>query len=660
MLNKLLKITNFAFEISDILPSEYSRRRFMKSGESPFDGTKFNIDKTPYLKEIHDFFSPYNNKNVLALMKGHQLGFNATIENGICYRISECPTNIMVVSANEGLAAKAMDRINKAIDGFNLGHLIRIDQPSRKNKATGDTASWKQFSGGSLISFGGQSLANMRSNIIQIVIADECDTYKLKDDKIGSFIDVMEDRTSSYGASRKIIYGSTPLLKHSSIIYSVFLLGDQRYYNIPCPICGELITLEWYGKNNNGTKYGVLFDVKKNRVVKGSVRYRCQKCENDFQEKRWKTEIIQAGEWIPTAEPIADNYGSYAISSLYAPVEMKNWTDYAIKYQSIYPRAGMPDAVKLQSFNNSVLALVWEEKGKIPKINKLQNNSRDYKIGTIPFELCKEDNNGDIIMLTCACDLNGVMDGENGDDVRLDYEIKAWSENGASYSVDAGSIGTFISKTIRHKEDPNRNKWTYRHYDEFSVWNPFKELIEKDYEGMNVMFTAVDTSHFTEYARDFVKATQSEGLPVYEFQGEKMESFRMVDQNVQLFKKSKEVPSLYLINVNKVKDNLSNYMQLEATEDYQPSNFMNFPNPSGGKYDYKNYFSHFEGEQRKLKRNSNNVEYYLWERRAGKQNHFWDCKVYNYAIKEILIDMVCKEIKVDPLWSNFCMILKTA
>jgi len=657
--DKLQLITNFNYEVSDVLPSVFSSKRIMRSGESNFVG-KFDIDRTPYMREPLDFFSPYNNKNVMAMIKGHQLGFNAMFENGVCYRISEAPTNIMLVSANEELAKKAMNRINKAIDGFSLRNLIRLDTKKHtNNRASGDTAMWKQFSGGSLISFGGQSLTNMRSNPVQIVIADECDTYKLKDEKAGSFIDVMDDRTSSYGASRKLLYGSTPLLKNSSIIFKIFQQGDQRYYNMPCPKCNEKITFDWYGKNDDGMEYGILFDVKKNRVLPNSVRYRCPKCGNEFEEKKHKTDMLHNGTWIPTSEPIAENYTSYQISSLYSPNGMKSWLDYAVKYQSIYPRAGFPKTSELQSFHNSVLGLTWEAKGKTPKITKLQNNTRDYKIGTVPFDLCKEDGNGEIIFLTCTCDLNGVMNGVDGDDVRLDYEIVAWSEKGASYSIDAGSIGTFQSKVANKKlkQNPDRIKWTYRHYDEFSVWLPFKEILEKDYSGMKILISGVDTGHYTEYANDFVKLANDNNISVVGLKGDKPESFRMTEENAQSYKKSKNQENLFLVHGNLLKDNLADYMELEANEDYQPTNFLNFPNAADKKYDYPNYFSHYLGEQKKLKKNSNNIEYYLWERKHGKNNHFWDCKVYNFALRNIISDIICKEAGIEPLWSNTCNIM---
>ena len=94
LVDKLKSITDFNFFVSDLLPSDFAGKRMMKSGESPFVG-KYDLNRTPYLREIHDFFSPYNNKNVLTLMKGHQLGGNTVYENGVCYRLHPCYKNIM-------------------------------------------------------------------------------------------------------------------------------------------------------------------------------------------------------------------------------------------------------------------------------------------------------------------------------------------------------------------------------------------------------------------------------------------------------------------------------------------------------------------------------------------------------------------------------------
>ena len=140
--------------------------------------------------------------------------------------------------------------------------------------------------------------------------------------------------------------------------------------------------------------------------------------------------------------------------------------------------------------------------------------------------------------------------------------------------------------------------------------------------------------------------------------GDKPEAFRMSTEDKQYYKKSKEIENLFLINVNRIKDNIANYMELEANQEFQPSNFMNFPNSGDGKYDYKNYFSHYEGEQKKIKKNANNIEYYLWERRHGKNNHFWDCAVYNYALKSIISDLICNEAGVPSSWNNTVLIMQ--
>ena len=75
---------------------------------------------------------------------------------------------------------------------------------------------------------------------------------------------------------------------------------------------------------------------------------------------------------------------------------------------------------------------------------------------TIPEKLSVKDGNGQVVLITLASDLNGKMD-----DARLDYEVVAWTESGANYSIDHGSIGTFIpNQTQRQKDKDDREHWT--------------------------------------------------------------------------------------------------------------------------------------------------------------------------------------------------------
>jgi hypothetical protein len=42
------------------------------------------------------------------------------------------------------------------------------------------------------------------------------------------------------------------------------------------------------------------------------------------------------------------------------------------------------------------------------------------------------------------------------------------------------------------------------------------------------------------------------------------------------------------------------------------------------------------------------------------ENHFWDCRVYNLALKEIWVDVFLKSLKIKyPDWAQYTAIMKT-
>lgn len=153
------------------------------------------------------------------------------------------------------------------------------------------------------------------------------------------------------------------------------------------------------------------------------------------------------GEWRPTSTPSEEGYFSYHLSALYAPVGMYNWERYVRQYIKANPIDGPQKTKEMQTFTNLVLGETFEEKGKQIKSNQLQKNTREYQIKTLPQRMSEVDGNGLIVLLTCACDLNGTVE-----DARLDYEVLAWTENGSSYSIDAGSIGTFIPNQTKNRK----------------------------------------------------------------------------------------------------------------------------------------------------------------------------------------------------------------
>ena len=131
-----------------------------------------------------------------------------------------------------------------------------------------------------------------------------------------------------YEEKGKILYLSTPLVLQTSKIWKVYLQGDQRHFYIPCIHCGEEIVLHWFlreSQTKTGLKGGIIFDVTESgKLIKKSVRYKCQKCGGEMENHHKSIFLIQ-GQWKPTAEAEKDRMRSYWMNALYSPVGMYSW-----------------------------------------------------------------------------------------------------------------------------------------------------------------------------------------------------------------------------------------------------------------------------------------------------------------------------------------------
>lgn len=674
----------------ELNPSDWiERNRYVQKQISEHMYGKFKFENTPYMKQIVDHLSPYDPVTHIVLMKGVRIGGTfSLVHNGVPYIISERPTNIMLISANKTLAEKTIQGVDFGIDGTNIRHLIGKGTQSQTN-AKGDTMQEKFFNGGfKLFNFGGQSIANMRQESAGFIAADEVDAIKESNKKGGSLTKAMEDRARGYGETKKIVYISSPLLEESSLIYRLYLRGNQNIYKIPCPNCGEYIELVWNERNENNTRYGVIFDVKNGEVIKNSVRYRCGKCENEFNEnKKLKKELLNNGIWVPSMERENKNFVSYRISALYAPPSMDNWYDFAVYYQEAFPRGGVKIESDYQTFINSILGWPYKPEGKTLKSTQLQKNRREYDIGECPFEMAKEDNNGEIILITAQCDLNGWED-----DGRIDYSIVAHSEKGPTYSIDAGSVGTFIPKVEKDalqregkdikKIESKRKKYTYRHNVENSIWTEFEEILSKTFGKYDrkISIVAVDVGAYDDHAKEFIRKMNGKKVFTIAVKGEKQENF--VTQSKTEYGKTYTYGSdtdIYFLNVNIIKDRLAGYINASSYTDdegqlRQDEHFMNFPkrDPNEKKYTYRNFFAHYEAEQKLEKKTEGTETKYIWEKKKPTiQNHFWDVEVYNIFNRILMTDIICSNNnpykkkyygsqKIEATWNNACRLIKEA
>jgi len=655
LINKLIKLFNSIKTDRMLLsPSQYAERyRTLTSEVSTITG-KFKYNLTPYLREIVDTLSSYHPAKVIGIMKGAQIGFTeGVIINGILWMIANNPGNCLFLSANDDLSKEIIEgRLDQGLHSCNIQHLIRPNTIRKRNQRTGDTSKYKEYAGGRLYAGGLNSIDKLaRQRSIKYGFFDDWDAAPIIDKEQGSLFELIQQRFSTAAKSMKQYYISTPETRPSNI-EKVYLMGDQRKWHVPCPKCGTYIEILW-NKQKDGETIGIYFEKDgAGKLIESSVGYICQECGGFFKEKN-KYDINLVGKWIPTAESIREGYYSYHIPCFPSAPHMYNWTDYAYKWIDIW-KDGNESKSKRKVFRNQVEGFPWEESIQSIKKNRLIKNSRKYETGIVPNNLSKKDGNGNIILLTCACDLNGIID-----DARLDYDIFAWSENGSIYSIDQGSIGTY-----QPKSNTDRPMWTYRNEHPNNVWDYlFNEIISKTYytddDGeRKIIITGIDTGYYTHYAYGFID--QHPGL-IIGLKGKQDDKYVKYNKDLAFFKPARERANLYILESDSLKDRLAEMIKLMWTDGTnQPAGFMNFPIPTGEKYTSK-YFEQYEAEEKRIEENDDGeVIGWKWKKKyITAHNHFFDTAVYNLALKEIITTKILKEMGVkNGTWFDFVNIIK--
>jgi phage terminase large subunit GpA-like protein len=645
-------------EISDISPSDWvEQNRVMTSDVSPIPG-KFSYENSPYTRYIIDYLHQSCPATTIVVMKAAQIGFSVgVIEGGIGWIISQSPGNILFLVGHEDIVSDATEKVDRMIDNSGIRHLIKnVSNRARKTKS-GDTDRQKSYAGG-YMKIGTANHGILRQISMQYGFIDDFEKMKSADKSSGSTRKMIEQRFAAYASKQKIFYISTPELEETSNIYPVYLEGDQRKLHIKCPCCSELIVLEWECTNEKtgepaGITWGYLDD---GRLDTYSVGYVCQKGGGFFDDSE-KTELLKTAVPITTAVPKNDKIISVHISALYSPHYMRRWHEYVQDYIDCTPIDGDRTSAQeeaYKTFVNLVLGLPYKPNIKSVSSKELMSNIRDYEPCIIPESLSIKDGNGRIILLTMGVDLNGTED-----DARLDYEIVAFSESGATYSIDEGSIGTFRPKD---KNSHNREHFTYQMAKHNSIWPLFHELLLKkfyrDTDGtpIQIMATSLDCGYMTNYAFTFSDSV-IKSLQVYCVKGDYFDKKTSEFASIKSFKKSSERTNLYLVASNFTKDSLSRDMALKwnaGANIVQPLGFMNFPTPKEGKYSIDNYFSHFEAEHKIIDPKDNR---YVWKKKAhGVQNHKFDCRLYALVARDILLDKMfdAKNLNVkNYVWNDF-------
>jgi len=627
-------INNSKYKISDMLPSEWAQSR-MRVTRGKRKG-KLDLSIVPHFVEPLDNAWPYSHITEWAVMAAAQIGKTTNLtEPFLCYNIDQHPCHMGLFTGHADLTEASMKRLDTTMDMCGVGKLIFSQSIRNKHNKTGDTKNEKEFPGGSLLGFNISNTKTIRQHDLEKTVADDTDAAKKSTESDGSVVSIIRKRSASFSDSKKIMWISSPGEEGQSVIESLFLSMDQRYRYVPCPKCSKMIKLEFTQTSVDGSSMaGMTWKSPNGILIPSSIEYICPECGNTFREKK-KLEINQAGLWIATSESQDPKHRSYNINTLYNPPGMYSWEEIVREYMAACPEAQPKNVELYKTFINTTLGLPFKnETEQELDASVLQKNKRDYLPKVLPEEISIRIGNGRIVAITCACDLGGKIE-----DARIDYEVCAWDESGASWSIEHGSIGTFIPKenTMVHKVD--RVAWTYEFAKDNCVWTALEEKLSTVYETesgrrMSIQLTLIDSSFFTAYAYGFCDKSNHIVIPI---KGDENETFKFMGKDSPWFKQGKGHKNLQILYVGHVKEELARATQFNWNElhERQPDGFMNFPQAHNGMYGRENYFSHFSAEKRVQTK-----EGYRWVKKSDRAaNHFYDCKVYNMVARRILIHL---------------------
>lgn len=416
-------------DITHIMPSDWATdHRILPEGLTAMPGP-FRWSVTPYWREVLDCLAPTSPVREVYVRKGAQVGYTvAVLENFIGYLIAAEPGPAMMISGDAGVAEASVElRVDRMIQSAGLQHLIFSQSEKIHGKKTGDTKGKKEFPGGFLLAVGPNSGSKLRSFSIRYLLGDELDAMPLEVGGASKEAVTAQEgdpwtlavrRTDSYEAIRKILGGSTPLIKQTSRVTALHDEGDGRRYFVPCKHCGEMQPLEWanvkYEKDDAG------------RLVWDSVHYECPACHGKWTNDD-KAFFLERGEWRPTREPRRPNVRSYSISSLYSPVGMRSWPDIVEEW---IKAQGNPS--RLRVFVNTVLGEPYEERGEAPDYQRIMLRREDYD----PERLVIGDDGA--YAITDAIIPPAVLCLTLGADVqhdRIEAELVGWGKDKESWSL---------------------------------------------------------------------------------------------------------------------------------------------------------------------------------------------------------------------------------
>lgn len=430
------KIDNVIDDIPHLAPSEYIvDNRYLPRSVTPNPGY-LSFEDIPYWEKPFDQIDPYDPTREMIFMKGWQNAFTTMgIESPMLYIADHLKAfPMMFATADKEMAhgrieANVIPMFQQS--GKDIFQSADVDNPNK----TGKTKNLLQWTGGGYcVPQGARNADKMRMWSIMYLLMDEIDAWPQYVGKDGDPIKIIKGRCSGFWDSRKVIMGSTPLLKGSSHVHRNFLKGNQQVYKCRCVKCGYPQELKWRKKDlRDGSIWrGFRWDYTDGQLDIGSVRYECINC-GEGHEEHDKDDFINRDNafWEEKARAVRPHTESYHMPSTISKIQP--WYRHVEMHLDAYdPDGKLLDIDALQVLYNNVFGTPFEVPGSKLGFQTASHHRRSFYVkGIVPNSKVEESCTSGILFTTMTVDVQ---------DDYLSTAVWGWTDSSNPWVIDRDDI----------------------------------------------------------------------------------------------------------------------------------------------------------------------------------------------------------------------------
>lgn len=576
--------------------SEWADRYFYLSAESAAEPGRWKT--LPYQRGMMDAVTDPTVERI-TVMKSARVGYTKLIDAAIGMFIHYDPCSMLAVQPTvDDAKGFSKDEIAPMLRDVPVLAGIVHDDPDTDDgpREGGNTMLRKSYPGGKLHLVGANSGTGFRRITVRVVFFDEVDGYPPSAGSDGDQIKLGEKRAETFW-NRKIISGSTPLVKGKSRIEDLFEQGDQRRYYVPCPHCEHMGFLVFAEDRGGPDTHWMSWP--KGRPKEAVFNCRACGCEIEHKEKR---RMVERGEWR-AAKPFA-GHASFHIWTAYSPAPNATWGHIASEWVE-----AQGDPKKLKTVVNTTLGETWVESGETPDWEKLYNRREHWGAGTVPYEKT--------LFLTAGVDVQRD---------RFVYEVVGWANDKRSWSVEAGVLmAESVAAGITTKDFEKLDALLTRTYPTPSA------------SALLIQMLAIDSGAFTQEIYDWARRYPlSRVIATKGVSG--MRSSVGPAVSVEIKPNGKRLArgyKMFPLGVDLIKSELYGFLQLpqpsvERGEAFPPG-YCFFPEHP------EEFFKQLTAEQLvAIPHKRTGFLSYEWQLIPQRQNHWLDARVYARAAATVL------------------------